>query len=68
MHNFLHIYAETKKNAFLERTIYDAFKLASDIKKNTIYLTTYSSLNECDSSTLTISMYRIYRRQRIILR
>ena len=36
------------------KKIYAAFKLEPDIKKNTIYLSSYSPLNEGHSSTLIL--------------
>ena len=47
------------------------FKLAPDLKKNTIYLSSYSPLNEGHVSILTNSMLRTYTSEiyeRIILR
>ena len=47
------------------------FKLAPDLKKNTIYLLSYSPLNEGHVSILTNSMLRTYPSdidKRIILR
>ena len=40
--------------------LYVTFKLAPDLKKNTIYLSSYSPLNEGHVSILTNSMLRIY--------
>ena len=40
--------------------LYVIFKLAPDIKKNTVYLSSYSPLNEGHFSILTNSMLRIY--------
>ena len=51
--------------------LYVIFKLAPDIKKNTVYLSSYSPLNEGHFSILTNSMLRIYTSdidERIILR
>ena len=51
--------------------LYVTFKLAPDIKKNTINLSNYSSLNEGHISILTNSMLRTYTSdidERIILR
>ena len=51
--------------------LYVTFKLASDRKKSTVYLSSYSPLNEGHVSILTNSMLRTYtsdRDQRTILR
>ena len=40
--------------------LYVTFKLAPDIKKNTVYLSSYSLFNEGHISILTNSMLRIY--------
>ena len=40
------------------RGLYVTFKLAPDLKKNTVYLSSYSPLNEGYFSTLTNSMLR----------
>ena len=51
--------------------LYVNFKLASDVKKNTVYLSSYGSLNEGRLSILTNSMLRTYTcdiDERIILR
>ena len=40
--------------------LYVNFKLAADLKKNTIYLLSYSPLNEGHVSILKISMLRKY--------
>ena len=51
--------------------IYATFKLAPDLTKNTIYLSSYSPLNEGHVSILTNSMHRTYTSdidERIILR
>ena len=40
--------------------LYFAFKLAPDLKKNTVYLLSDSSLNEGHFSVLTNSMLRTY--------
>ena len=51
--------------------LYVTFKLAPDIKKNTVYLSSYSPLNEGHVSILTNSMLRTYTSdidERIILR
>ena len=53
------------------KALYVTFKLAPDLKKNTVYLTSYSPLNECDLSILANSMLRTYTSdidERIILR
>ena len=38
--------------------LYVTYKLAPDLKKNTVYLSSYSPLNEGHVSTLTNSMLR----------
>ena len=51
--------------------LYVTFKVASDLKKNTIYLSSYSPLNEGHVCILTNSILRTYtsdRDERIILR
>ena len=51
--------------------IYATFKLAPDLTKNTVYLSSYSPLNEGHVSILTNSMHRTYTGdidERIILR
>ena len=51
--------------------LYVTFNLASELKKNTIYLLSYSPLNEGHVSILTNSMLRAYYSditERIILR
>ena len=51
--------------------LYVTFKLAPDLKKNTVHLSGYSPLNEGHVSILTNSMFRIYTSdvdERIILR
>ena len=40
--------------------LYVTFKLAPDLKKNTVYFSSYSPLNEGHVSILTNSMLRIY--------
>ena len=55
----------------LYKGLYVSFKLAPDIKKNTVYLSSYSPLNEGHVSILTNSMLRTYTSdidERIILR
>ena len=50
--------------------LYVTFKLAPDIKKNTVYLSSYSLLNEGHVSILTNSMLQTYTSdidERIIL-
>ena len=50
--------------------LYVAFKLAPDLKKNTVYLSSYIPLNEGYLSILTNSMLRTYTsdiEERIIL-
>ena len=51
--------------------LYVTFKMASELKKNTVYLLSYSPLNEGHVSILTNSMLRTYTSdidERIILR
>ena len=51
--------------------LYVTFKLASDPKENTVYLSSYSPLNEGHVSILTNSMLQTYTSdidERIILR
>ena len=51
--------------------LYVTFKLAPDIKKNTVYLSSYSPSNEGHVSILINSMHRTYTSdidERIILR
>ena len=51
--------------------LYVPLKLASDLKKNTVYLSSYSPLNEGHVSILTNSMLRTYTNdidERVILR
>ena len=51
--------------------LYVTFKMASDLKKNTVYLSSYSLLNEGTVSILTNLMLRTYTSdidERIILR
>ena len=51
--------------------LYVTFKLAPELKKNTVYLSSYSPLNEGRVSILTNSMLRTYTSdidERIILR
>ena len=51
--------------------LYVTFKLTSDLKKNTVYLSSYSPLNEGHVSILANSMLRTYTSdidERIILR
>ena len=40
--------------------LYVTFKLAQNSRKNTVYLSSYSPLNEGHVSILTISMHRTY--------
>ena len=55
LHNFLHIYA----NRFYIG-LYVTFKVTPDLKKNTVYLPSYSPLNEGHMCILTNSMLRTY--------
>ena len=51
--------------------VYVTFKLAPDLKKNTVYLSSYSPSNKVHVSILTNSMIRTYTSdidERIILR
>ena len=51
--------------------LYVTFKLAPDLKKNAVYLSSYIPSNEGHVSILTISMHRTYTSdidERIILR
>ena len=53
------------------KELYVTFKLAPDLKKTTVYLSSYSPLNEGHVCILTNSMLRTYasdRDERIILR
>ena len=53
------------------KALYVTFKLASELKNNTVYLLSYSPLNEGHVSILTNSMLRTYTSdidERIILR
>ena len=42
------------------KRLYATFKLAPNLKKNTVYLSSYSPLNEGHVSILTNSMHRTY--------
>ena len=42
------------------KELYITFKLAPDLKKNTVHLSSYSPLNEGHASILTNSMLRTY--------
>ena len=51
--------------------LYVTFKLAPNLKKNTVYLSSYSTLNEAHVNILSNSMLRTYTSdidERIILR
>ena len=53
------------------KVLYVTFKLAPDLKKNTVYLSSYSPLNEGHVCILTNSMLQAYtsdRDERIIFR
>ena len=55
----------------LRKGLYVTFKLAPDINKNTVYLLSYSPLNEGHVTILTNSIFRTYTSdidERIILR
>ena len=53
------------------KELYVTFKLAPDLKKTIVYLSSYSPLNECHVSLLTNPTHRTYTGnidERIILR
>ena len=54
------IYMLQQNNKRLYRGLYVTFKLAPDLKKNIVYLSSYCPLNEGDVSILTNSMLRTY--------
>ena len=67
---FFTYYAMTNGKCF-HKGLYATFKLASDLKKNTVYLSSYSPSNEGHVNILTNSMIRTYTSdidERIILR
>ena len=64
-----HILRQHGKRFYKE--LYVTFKLAPDLKKYTVYLSSYSPLNEGHDSILTNSMLRTYtsdKDERIIFR
>ena len=66
---FTYMLQQNVKRFFKE--IYVTFKLAPGIKKNTVYLSSYSPLSEGHISILTNSMLRTYTSdidERIMLR
>ena len=68
--NFL-TYMLRQNDKRFDKGLYSTLKLAPDLKKNKLYLSSYSLLNEGHSSILTNSMFRTYNSdidERIILR
>ena len=66
---FTHMLQQNGKR--FHKGLYVAFQLAPDLKKNTVYLSSYSLLNEGHVGILTNSMLRTYTSdidERIILR
>ena len=66
---FTHMLRQNGKRFY--KGLYVTFKLAPDLKKNAVYLSSYSPLNEGHVSILTNSMHRTYTSdidERIILR
>ena len=66
---FSHILRQNDIRFF--KGLYITFKLASDLKKNAVYLSSYSSLNESHPNILTNAMLRFYNSdidEHIILR
>ena len=66
---FTHMLQQNGKRFY--KGLYVTIKLAPDIKKKTVYLSSYSPLNEGHGSKLTNSMLRTYTSdidERIILR
>ena len=64
-------YMLRQKGKRFYKGLYVTFKVAPDLKKNTVYLSSYSPLNEGHLCILTNSMLRAYtsdRDERIILR
>ena len=55
---FTYMLRQNGKNFY--KGLYVTFKLAPDLKKNAVYLLSYSPLNEGTVSTLTFSMLRTY--------
>ena len=65
------IYMLRQHNKRFYKGLYVTFKLAPDLKKNTVYLSSYSPWNEGHVSILTSSLFRTFTRdidERIILR
>ena len=65
---FTHMLRQNGKRFY--KGLYVTFKLAPDLKKNTVYLSSYSPSNEGNVSILTDSMLRTYTSnvdERIIL-
>ena len=66
---FIHMLRQKSKRFY--KGLHVTFKLVPNLKKNTVYLSSYSPLNEGHVSILTNSMLRTYisyREERIILR
>ena len=66
---FLYMLQQNGKRFY--KGLFATFHLAPDLKKNTVYLSSYSPLNEGQVSILTTSMLRTYTidiEERIILR
>ena len=60
-----------QNNKHFYKGLYVTFKVAPDLKKNTVYVSSYSPLNEGHVCILTNSMLRTYtgdRDERIIFR
>ena len=67
--SFITFFTQNGKRFYKE--LYVTFELAQDIKKKSVYLSSYSPLNEGHVSILTNSMLRLYTSdidERIILR
>ena len=65
------IYMLQQNGKLFYKGLYVTFKLAPDLKKNTVYLSSYSPLNEGHVSILTNLMLRTYTSdidERIIIR
>ena len=56
--SFTHVLRQNGKRFYIG--LYVTFKLAPNLKKKTVYLSTYSPLNEGHVSILTNSMLRTY--------
>ena len=66
---FTHMLQQNGKSYY--KGVYITFKLAPNLQNNTVYLTSYSPLNEGHVSILTNSMLRTYTNdidERILLR